>query len=93
MTYFIPFNSETDFFAQARGFPQASILRRRPAVVRMPVIKMPRSIKRRYSDSELSSAARMLEKLRRSTDAAPRGDLDADKVLDVVVEKLIDQLE
>ncbi len=99
MTQCIPFEGETHFYAPLSDFLLDTILHPRPVSVRMPVIKVPRSAKLKYSDSELSSAARMLEKLKKRRDVVeglggvvPEA-VDQEKVLDVVVERLIGKLD
>ncbi len=52
-------------------------------------VKIPRSAKGGYSDSELNTAAQMLAKLRQPQQEAG---YDADRTLDVVVEKLLEVL-
>jgi hypothetical protein len=99
-----PFEGEVHFFAPAGDFLLQTILESRevrvavprPAAVRMPVIKIPRSLKRTCSDSELSSAAMMLEKLKTRRDVINKLDdelparMDQEKAVDVVVETLLE---
>jgi hypothetical protein len=92
MTYVIPVAGETHFTAQCEDLLLEPILERREVKVQQPVMRNLRVIRRRYSDSELSSAAVMLDKLRRGMDrVSPRG-VDQDVILDTLVEKIIDTL-
>jgi hypothetical protein len=90
--HFIPFVKETREFTAGGDFALEPILHSIPVTVRMPVIKMPRSAKGRYSDSELASAAVMLEKLRKGADVSKPVSVE-DQVLDVVVDRLIGELQ
>ncbi len=91
MTY-LNFGGEGDF-----GFfasPTETALP--PVYVDRPAIKIPRSARREYTDSELSTAASMLAKMRKRADVVDHLKqhpcptvLDGDGVLDKVVERLL----
>ncbi len=62
-----------------------------------PIIRVPRSAQREYTDSELMTAATMLAKMRSRADVIDHlrngcepAEVDADRALDRVVEKLLD---
>lgn len=70
-----------------------------PILIELPMIKIPRSAARQYSDSELSTATAMLAKMRSRRDVIdhlrdqePAAAFDADRTLDVVVERLLNAM-
>jgi hypothetical protein len=93
MTQFTPFDGETTF-THAGDFLLESVLEPLPPVmIELPVIQIPRAARRMYSDSELSTAAVMLAKLKGGTDRASRQGVVQDEVLETVVEKLMRKLD
>jgi hypothetical protein len=88
MLQFLPVQNEVHNFSYSGDLFFGSILHERPATISMPMIKIPRSVRRKYSDSELAAAAIMMEKLRAGADASASVSVE-DRVLDAVVEKLM----
>jgi hypothetical protein len=93
LTYFIPRTNEAGLPCAPKEIPLP------PIMLERPMIKIPRSASRQYSDSELSTAAAMMAKMRSRSDVidhlrnqAPAVAFDADRTLDVVVEKLLDAI-
>jgi hypothetical protein len=98
-TYFMPTISEP-IFASVREFPFEPIFESRPAISSTPKMKIPGSVNRSYTESELSSVAKMLDRLRKRADVVEEVFLgpepmrmDQDRTLDLVVEKLMDRFE
>ena len=54
-----------------------------------PAVRVPRSAKREYTDTEIQCAARMMDLLHRGDDRRTLADRHPDAVLDVVVDRIL----
>ena len=98
MTFFIQAPIDSAIASHALEYSFEPVMGRLPEM-KMPVIKIPRSAKRKYDDGELASAALMMEKLKRREDMSVLAAKSVDSeiaaggcALDAAIEKLIDAL-
>jgi hypothetical protein len=91
MIHSIPGAADSAFFKSPQEIPLPEVY-----VIR-PMIRVPRSAQREYTDSELSTAAAMLAKMRLRRDVidelrkhADPVSVNADRALDLIADRLLD---